>query len=137
MKFSKFFIASLKRTAQNVYPLVRRKNKLKEEIEEKHQELEDIQLQLDQFEAPIAQATGGFTTEDLVTRKVVETGKTDKDGKPVKVTQYTLTYPETIIPPVPEEMVGEVLENAVEEDFDKMSDDLPFAVNNGDNVINN
>ena len=127
-EFSKFFIASLKRTAQNVYPLVRRKKKLVEEIESKHQELEDIQLQLDQFEAPIAQATGGFTTEDLITRKVVDTGKKDKDGKPIKVTQYTLTYPDTITPPVPEEAVEDLLNSVSQEenDLEEAADDLPF-----------
>lgn len=127
-EFSKFFIASLKRTAQNVYPLVRRKKKLVEEIESKHQELEDVQLQLDQFEAPIAQATGGFTTEDLITRKVVDTGKKDKDGKPIKVTQYTLTYPDTITPPVPEEAVKDLLNSVSQEenDLEEAADDLPF-----------
>ena len=34
-EFSKFFIASLKRTAQNVSPLVRRKQKLQAEIAER------------------------------------------------------------------------------------------------------
>ena len=102
-EFSKFFVASLKRTAQNVYPLVRRKNKLIEGIESMQEELEELQAELDGYQAPIAQATGGYTTEDLVTRTVVDTGKKDKDGKPIKVTQYSLTYPDTIVPPQVEE----------------------------------
>ena len=32
--------------------------------------------------------TGGLTSEDLVVKKVENTGKVDKDGKPVKVTKY-------------------------------------------------
>lgn len=32
--------------------------------------------------------TGGLTSEDLVVKKVEDTGKVDKDGKPVKVTKY-------------------------------------------------
>lgn len=100
-EFSKFFIASLKRTAQNVYPLVRRKTKLLEEIAEKQAELESIQAQIEGYQVPIKEATGGFTTEDLITRVVITTDKVDKDGRPIKVTQYNLTYPDTIVPNEP------------------------------------
>lgn len=97
-EFSKFFVASLKRTAQNVSPLVRRKQKLQAEIAEREEELKSIQVQLDTYEAPIKEATGGYSTEDLVVRTVEVTDKVDKDGKPVKVTKWNLRYPETIVP---------------------------------------
>lgn len=98
-KFSKFFVASLKRTAQNVYPLVRQRNKIQKEIEEAQEELNSINTQLEAYQAPIKAATGGYTTDDLVTREVIDTGKVDKNDKPVKQTVYKLTYPETIVPP--------------------------------------
>ena len=97
-EFSKFFVASLKRTAQNVSPLVRRKQKLQAEIAERQAEIDSIQTQLDGFEAPIKEATGGYTTEDLIERVVEVTSKMDKDGNPVKVTKWNLKYPETIVP---------------------------------------
>lgn len=97
-EFSKFFVASLKRTAQNVSPLVRRKQKLQAEIEEREAEINLIQQQLETFEAPIKAVTGGYGTEDLVVRTVEITDKTDKDGKPVKVTKWNLKYPDTIVP---------------------------------------
>ena len=97
-EFSKFFVASLKRTAQNVSPLVRRKQKLQAEIVEREEELKSIQVQLDTYEAPIKEATGGYGTEDLVVRTVEVTDKVDKDGKPIKVTKWNLKYPETIVP---------------------------------------
>lgn len=97
-EFSKFFIASLKRTAQNVSPLVRRKQKLQAEIAEREEELKSIQIQIDAHEAPIKEATDGYGTEDLVIRTVEVTDKLDKDGKPVKVTKWNLKYPETIVP---------------------------------------
>lgn len=97
-EFSKFFVASLKRTAQNVSPLVRRKQKLQAEIADREEELKSIQVQLDTYEAPIKEATGGYGTEDLVVRTVEVTDKVDKDGKPVKVTKWNLKYPETIVP---------------------------------------
>lgn len=116
-EFSKFFIASLKRTAQNVSPLVRRKQKLQAEIADREAELESIQKQLETFEAPIKEATGGYGTEDLIVRTVEVTDKTDKDGKPIKSTKWNLKYPDTIIPPVEEvadagmEMVPEAAES--------------------------
>jgi hypothetical protein len=46
--------------------------------------------------------TGGYTTSELLDRQVVDTGKVDKDGRPIKVTNYVLKYPETIVPPTEE-----------------------------------
>ncbi len=105
-EFSKFFIASLKRTAQNVSPLVRKKQKLQAEIVEREEELKSIQVQIDAYEAPIKEVTGGYGVEDLVVRTVEVTDKTDKDGKPVKITKWNLRYPETIVPV--EEAVAEI-----------------------------
>lgn len=102
-EFSKFFVASLKRTAQNVSPLVRRKQKLQAEIAEREEELKSIQVQLDSYEAPIKEATGGYGTEDLIVRVVEITDKLDKDGKPIKQTKWNLRYPETIVPVAEEE----------------------------------
>ena len=100
-KFSKFFVASLKRTAQNVYPLVRQRNKLQKQIEEAQEELNSINVQLDAYQTPIKEQTGGYTTDDLISREVIDTGKTDKNGKPVKQTVYKLIYPDTIVPNTP------------------------------------
>ena len=101
-EFSKFFIASLKRTAMNVSPLVRRKQKLLAEIAEREAELDSIQVQINTFETPIKEVTGGYGTEDLVVRTVEVTDKVDKDGKPIKVTKWNLKFPETIVPVVKE-----------------------------------
>lgn len=100
-KFSKFFVASLKRTAQNVYPLVRQRNKLQKQIEEAQEELNSINIQLDAYQTPIKEQTGGYTTDDLIKREIIDTGKTDKNGKPVKQTVYKLVYPDTVIPNTP------------------------------------
>lgn len=146
-KFSKFFIASLKRTAQNVNPLIRRKNKLLAEIAEMREELCSIQAQIDGYQIPIKEATGGFTTEDLVERVVTETAKFDKDGKPVKMTQYVLKYPDTIVPPeiaTPKE-VSAISDNTgspvIAEDDDlpfkeTMVDPMPDSVADGEIFIN-
>ena len=109
-EFGKFFIASLKRTAMNVSPLVRRKQKLMAEIAEREEELKSIQVQIETFETPIKEVTGGYGTEDLVVRTVEITDKVDKEGKPIKITKWNLKYPETIIP-VEEEVAEAEEEN--------------------------
>lgn len=111
-EFSKFFIASLKRTAMNVSALVREKQKLMEKVEEANERLAVLQKQIDSYDAPIKEATGGFGVEDLVVRTVEVTDKVDKDGKPIKVTKWNLKYPETIVPEVTE------VPEAISEDAD-------------------
>ena len=108
-EFSKLLIATVKRTAQNVYPLVRQKTKLIKTIEEAKAELESIQIQIDGFEAPIKEATGGYGTEE-----VTSTGKLDKNGKELKVTSYRLKYPETLVPEVEEDPAVDGIANGVD-----------------------
>ena len=78
-EFSKFQVATLKRVAQSVSPLVRAKEKLVNQITECEQELKSIQIQIDAFQGPIKEMTGGYTTEDLVVREVSVTDKLDKE----------------------------------------------------------
>lgn len=101
-EFSKFLVAVIKRTAMNCSQLTTKKAKLVEKMSEMQGELDSIQIQLDSFQAPIKEATGGYTTEDLVKRVIEDTGKVDKNGKPIKQTKYVLLYPDTIIPPTEE-----------------------------------
>ena len=44
--------------------------------------------EIEGHEMGVKALTGGLTSEDLVVKKVEDTGKVDKDGKPVKVTKY-------------------------------------------------
>ena len=99
-KFSKFEIATIKRTAQNVNPMVTKKEELKEQIDTLQEEYEKLTAMQDQYEASIRTMTGGYGTEDLVTKVIETTGALDKNGKPVKITKYVLKYPDTVIPPV-------------------------------------
>lgn len=115
-EFSKFQVATLKRVAQSVSPLVRAKEKLVNQITECEQELKSIQVQIDAFQGPIKEMTGGYTTEDLVVREVSVTDKLDKEGKPVKVTKWVLRYPDTVVPVEQEEQgVPEEAESVVED----------------------
>lgn len=110
-KFTKFEIATIKRTAQNVNPMVTRKSKIMEQMETLTAELYQLNEMQEQYEASIRTMTGGYSTEDLVTKVTETTNALDKNGKPVKITKYVLKYPETVIPVVevgtPEEAFNE------------------------------
>ena len=112
-KFDKFFVANLKRTAQMVSPMVREKVKLLADIEEKQNRVATLDAQIESLDSHIRQECG-YGVEQLITRKVVNTGKVDKDGKPVKVTKWELNFPETIVPPQ-EQPADEVAEETIQE----------------------
>lgn len=98
-KFTKIEIAVIKRTAQNVAQFTTKKEKLDAKIAELEAEKAALQPTIDAFQGPIKEMTGGYTTEDLVRREVVKTGKFDnKTGKEILQTKYLLKYPETVIP---------------------------------------
>lgn len=114
--FSKIEIAVIKRTAQNVAQFVTKKEKLNAKIAELEAEKASLQPIIDSFQGPIKEMTGGYTTEDLVTREVVHTGKMDaKTGKEILQTRYILKYPDTVIPSE-EAAQEEVIEEQVVED---------------------
>ena len=112
-KFDKFFVANLKRTAQMVSPMVREKAKLLTDIEEKQNRVATLNAQIESLDSHIRQECG-YGVEQLITRKVVDTGKVDKDGKPVKVTKWELNFPETIVP-THEQPDCEVVEETIQE----------------------
>ena len=112
-KFSKFEIATIKRTAQSVNPMVSKKAKLKEQIDALQAEYAQLDTMQEQYEASIKTMTGGYGTEDLVEKVIETTGAVDKNGKPIKVTKYVLKYPETVIP-----VAAEDIEGATDEQMD-------------------
>lgn len=104
-KFSKFDIANIKRTAQMVNPMVTKKNRIAKQIAELQAEYDQLTTMQEQYEASIKTLTGGYGTEDLLEKVIKVTGQ-DKNGKDIKVTNYVLKYPETIIPVAAEEIEG-------------------------------
>lgn len=80
--------ATVKRVAQNVNPLVVKKNKIATKIDELNAEYNALVEEIEGHEMGIKALTGGLTSEDLVVKKVEDTGKVDKNGCPVKVTKY-------------------------------------------------
>lgn len=119
-KFSKFEIATIKRTAQSVNPMVTKKNKIKAQIDELSKEYTELDNLQESYESAIKAMTGGYGTEDLIDKVVEESGSLDKNGKPIKVTKYVLKYPETIIPEAAENMEG--IKNTNEVDDSKLEE---------------
>lgn len=103
--FSSREIAQIKRTAQNVAPLVAKRDKVLAKVKELYGELETLDAQIDAWETAVKAMTGGYTTNEIVSRVVTETIK--EDGKPVKTTTFILKYPDTVIPPVVEPCCAE------------------------------
>lgn len=108
---------TIKRVAQNVSEIVKKKTRLQEQmnaLEEKMRkqleeklskfkmEIEELDQQQEIFEKPVREFTGGYGTEDLIDMEVVEAG-TDKNGRTIRKTVYTLRYPDTILPPKEED----------------------------------
>lgn len=83
--------ATIKRTAQNVLPLIEKRAKLEKYVAE----LEAINAQIEGMEYGTKILTGGYTSEEIVKRVVSDyvdstTGsvKTDKNGRTLKITKY-------------------------------------------------
>lgn len=125
-KFSKFEIATIKRTAQNVNPMVSRKAKIKEQISALQAEYEQLDTMQEQYEASIRTMTGGYSAEDLVEKVIETTGAVDKNGKPVKTTKFVLKYPETVIPVAAEE--NETTTASEVDDTEEIPDAVPEYV---------
>jgi hypothetical protein len=124
-EFNQRHIATIKRTAQNVAPIVAKKQKVLTKIEQLKVEFEALTAEQESWEAAIKTMTGGYTTEDLVSR-IVET-TINAEGKEIKTTKYVLKYPETVVP------VETVAEGDTPSDFDKNWEE----VDNYNNELNN
>lgn len=117
-KFNKIQIAAIKRTAQNVSQFTTKKEKIDAKIAELEAEKKSLQPMIDAFQGPIKEMTGGYTTEDLVIREVIKTGKFDAKGKEILQVKWSLKYPETVVPiEVPMTEAGN--------DYDKDKEEMP------------
>lgn len=123
-KFTKFELARIKRTAQNVDQYVTKKNKLVAKVAEMQKEIDELQQLIDMSDAPVKLTTGGYGVEQLVRKVVTPTDKLDKNGNIIKQTSYEFIYPDTIVPPV-EEIPTEVAGTVPVEDATDAADFIP------------
>ena len=118
-EFTKFELARMKRTAQNVEGFLKQKNKLEEKKTKIEEELSIINQQIELTDAPTVAMTG-YHTEDIIKKVVTPTDQVDKNGNIIKKVTFEFIYPDTIIPPVKEEPVV----------------DAPSSTENDENTIN-
>lgn len=101
-EFTKFELARLKRTAQNVEGFLKQKNKLEAKKTEIEAELANVNQQIELTDAPTVAMTG-YHTEDIIKKVVTPTDQVDKNGNVIKKVTFEFIYPDTIIPSVTEE----------------------------------
>ena len=98
-EFTKFELARMKRTAQNVEGFLKQKNRLEEKKAKIEEELAVINQQIELTDAPTVAMTG-YHTEDIIKKVVTPTDQVDKNGNIIKKVTFEFIYPDTIIPPV-------------------------------------
>ena len=101
-EFTKFELARLKRTAQNVEGFLKQKNKLEAKKAEIEAELANVNQQIELTDAPTVAMTG-YHTDDIIKKVVTPTDQVDKNGNVIKKVTFEFIYPDTIVPPVTEE----------------------------------
>lgn len=97
-EFTKFELARMKRTAQNVDGFLKQKNKLETKKAEIEAQLAIVNQQIELTDAPTVAMTGHHT-EDIIKKVVTPTDQVDKNGNVIKKTTFEFIYPDTIIPP--------------------------------------
>lgn len=113
--FTKFELARLKRTAQNVEGFLKQKNKLEAKKAEIDAQLETINQQIELTDAPTVAMTG-YHSEDIIKKIVTPTDQVDKHGNIIKKVTFEFIYPDTIIPPIESINNGDILDNTQQED---------------------
>lgn len=71
-KLSKFEMAAVKRTAQNVKGMRKRKAKLEEKQSELTKEINELDEMISNWEIPIVKLTDGFTSEQVLNGEMEE-----------------------------------------------------------------
>ena len=125
-EFTKFELARMKRTAQNVEGFLKQKNKLEEKKTKIEEELSIINQQIELTDAPTVAMTG-YHTEDIIKKVVTPTDQVDKNGNIIKKVTFEFIYPDTIVPPVTdvaEEETSDKVEMTTASDVEEPSEEI-------------
>ena len=125
-EFTKFELARMKRTAQNVEGFLKQKNKLEEKKAKIEKELAIINQQIELTDAPTVAMTG-YHTEDIIKKVVTPTDQVDKNGNIIKKVTFEFIYPDTIVPPVTdvaEEETSDKVEMTTASDVEEPSEEI-------------
>ena len=125
-EFTKFELARMKRTAQNVEGFLKQKNKLEEKKAKIEEELAIVNQQIELTDAPTVAMTG-YHTEDIIKKVVTPTDQVDKNGNIIKKVTFEFIYPDTIVPPVTdvaEEETHDKVEMTTSSDVEEPSEEI-------------
>ena len=125
-EFTKFELARMKRTAQNVEGFLKQKNKLEEKKAKIEEELTIVNQQIELTDAPTVAMTG-YHTEDIIKKVVTPTDQVDKNGNIIKKVTFEFIYPDTIVPPVTdiaEEETTDKVEMTTASDVEEPSEEI-------------
>ena len=125
-EFTKFELARMKRTAQNVEGFLKQKNKLEEKKAKIEKELAIVNQQIELTDAPTVAMTG-YHTEDIIKKVVTPTDQVDKNGNIIKKVTFEFIYPDTIVPPVTdvaEEETTDKVEITTASDVEESSEEI-------------
>lgn len=125
-EFTKFELARMKRTAQNVEGFLKQKNKLEEKKAKIEEELAIVNQQIELTDAPTVAMTG-YHTEDIIKKVVTPTDQVDKNGNIIKKVTFEFIYPDTIVPPVTdvaEEETHDKVEMTTASDVEEPSEEI-------------
>lgn len=128
--FTKFELARMKRTAQNVEGFLKQKNKLETKMAKIEKELAGINEQIELTDAPTVAMTG-YHTEDIIRKVVTPTDQVDKNGNIIKKVTFEFIYPDTIIPPVTDVVNEEVpvnVEETTTSDMEESNEEITDTV---------
>ena len=114
-EFTKFELARMKRTAQNVEGFLKQKNKLEEKKAKIEEELAIVNQQIELTDAPTVAMTG-YHTEDIIKKVVTPTDQVDKNGNIIKKVTFEFIYPDTIVPPTSVEELESEKSSNIEDD---------------------
>lgn len=119
------FVA-IKRVAQNVSPLVDKKNKLFKKMAQLNEEIMYLENEIEGHEGGVISITGGFGSEYIVKKVITLTNKTDKDGNIINKTEYVPTKNVTFNE---ETKLYEIMEpsDKVVEDIELPEVELPYV----------
>lgn len=81
-------VATLKRNFQSVFPLIVKREKLQAKIAELSAELDDTNAIIEATETGSRIITGGINSTELIQRRIVDSGKVDEKGQPMKTTKW-------------------------------------------------
>lgn len=115
-ELTKIQIAAIKRTNQNVMPMMKKVIKLNEKIKEMEAEAQILMAQIEAFEAPIKLLTDGYTSTKYL--NFLETGALPQE-------EVTNTVEEAVVENTPVQEIK--LEDTIPSAVTNNVDELPFG----------